>query len=209
MNMKSCIERYVGERYGLEVTVKEPREVVMEPHGKSIRVHKWQIRIMTAPDRPDLPKQMIKIEVASVPAHTREHQFLRQNYEFLPDGYQGMVITVESREEIMADKLIALVDCPYLRHRDIWDLSWLSQQGVRMEAEWVRRKLTDYKIEDYAANAQKMIERLPEIARSDEFTKQMGRFIQQDVRERTLGSGKFVDAMQNEVIGLLRQARQV
>ena len=79
MSMKSCIERYVGERYGLEVTVKEPREVVMEPHGKSIRVHKWQIKIMTAPERPDLPKQMIKIEVASVPAHTRVPQLLRKN----------------------------------------------------------------------------------------------------------------------------------
>jgi len=207
MNMKSCIEQYVGGRYGLEVTVKEPREVVMEQEGKNIRVHKWQIRIVTSPGRPDLPKQMIKIEVASVPAHTRVPQLLRKNYDFLPDGYQDMIVMVESREEIMADKLISLVDCPYLRHRDIWDLQWLHQQGTQIDAELVRSKLTDYKIGDYAAKVDKMVERLPGIVHADEFKNQMGRFIQQDVRERTLHKAKFLDALQNEVIGLLIRAK--
>ena len=30
IDMKSCIERYVGERYGLEITVKEPRDLAEE-----------------------------------------------------------------------------------------------------------------------------------------------------------------------------------
>jgi predicted nucleotidyltransferase component of viral defense system len=63
LRMKSCIERYVGERYGLHVSVKEPRELAHEAQNRHVKVHKWQIRITTAPARRDLPTQMIKIEI--------------------------------------------------------------------------------------------------------------------------------------------------
>ncbi len=207
LSMKSCIERYVGGRYGLEVTVKEPREVIMEPDGKSVRVHKWQIRVVTAPERPDLPKQMIKVEVASVPAHTRVPQLLRQNYDFLPDGYQDMLIMTEAREEIMADKLVSLVDCPYLRHRDIWDLLWLHQQGVEVDGALVRLKLADYSVQEYADKTGGMIERLPRIIHGADFRDQMSRFIPLDVQERTLLKDNFLIALQDTVIRLLTQAK--
>ncbi len=208
MSMKSCLERYVGERYGLEVTVKEPTQVALELRGKNVKVHKWQIRIVTAPGRPDLPKQMIKLEVANVPAYTRVPQLLKRNYDFLPDWYDNVAIMVEAREEIMADKLVSLVDCPRLRHRDIWDLLWLHQQNTETAAELVRHKLVDYQVEHYATKVDQLIERLPDIIRGKEFKDQMARFLPQELQDRALRNENFLAVMQNEVTRLLKKAKQ-
>lgn len=207
LDIKSCVERYLGERYGLEVGVKEPKEVTGESEHRRVKVHKWQIRIVTAPARPDLPKQMIKIEVVNIPAYTRTPQVLRQNYDFLPDGYGDLVILTESLDEIMADKLVSLVDCTaYLRHRDIWDLHWLKQQGATVDGNLVRNKLDDYEVTNYKGNAEQLIERLPDITRSKAFTDQMARFIPLDVQERTLMKDKFLAVLANETTDMLRQA---
>jgi hypothetical protein len=207
LDIKSCVERYLGERYGLEVTVKEPKEMTGESEHRHVKVHKWQIRIVTAPARPDLPKQMIKIEVVDIPAYTRTPQLLRQNYDFLPDGYGDLVILTESLDEIMADKLVSLVNCTaYLRHRDIWDLHWLKQQGAAVDGNLVRHKLDDYGAANYERNATHLIERLPDITRSKEFIDQMARFIPMDVQVRTLMKDKFLAMLANETADMLRKA---
>lgn len=209
LDIKSCVERYLGERYGLEVSVKEPKEVTGKSEHRRVKVHKWQIRIVTAPARPDLPKQMIKIEVADIPAHTRTPQVLRQNYDFLPDGYGDLIVLTESLDEIMADKLVSLVDCTaYLRHRDIWDLHWLKQQGAAIDGSLVRNKLDDYGVTNYQTNAQDLIERLPDIIRGKEFNDQMARFIPMDIQERTLRKEKFLALLANETVDMLRKAMQ-
>jgi predicted nucleotidyltransferase component of viral defense system len=64
-NMKTCIEDYLGERYGLEVNVKEPNELRNEPGYEDIRIDKWQVSVTTSPERRDMPKQRIKIDVNS------------------------------------------------------------------------------------------------------------------------------------------------
>jgi predicted nucleotidyltransferase component of viral defense system len=205
--MKACIERYVGSRYGLEVSVREPRELAHEAANRNVQVHKWQIRVVTAPARRDLPKQMIKVEVANVPAYTREPQQLRRNYDFLPDGYGDLVVLVESLNEIMADKLVSFVDCTaYVRHRDIWDLHWLRQQGATMDPELLRRKLVDYRSVRYPANAAAQIERLPAIIQGKEFRDQMSRFLPAEVQERTLMKDKFLALLVNETTSALEAA---
>jgi predicted nucleotidyltransferase component of viral defense system len=210
LNMKSCIQRYVGERYGLEVTVKEPKELAQRPEHRNVQVHKWQIRVVTAPARPDLPTQMIKIEVANIPAYTRMPQQLRQNYNFLPDGYSDLVIMVESLDEIMADKLVALVDCTaYIRHRDIWDLHWLQQQGAKIDGVLVRNKLRDYGAADYDTKVKNFVVRLPGIIHGKDFRDQMSRFIPLDVQQGTLLKEKFLTLLENETVALLGSAAQL
>ena len=49
MEMKSCIEDYIGSRYGLEVLVREPKEMALEIESRDIHVDKWQIVVVTAP----------------------------------------------------------------------------------------------------------------------------------------------------------------
>lgn len=198
-DIKSCVVDHVGKRYGLEVHVKEPKELAQEPENRHVNVHKWQIGVTTAPERRDLPRQMIKIEVAGVPAYTRTPQSLRHNYDFLPDGYGDLVILVESTDEILADKLVSLVACTaYIRHRDIWDLYWLQQQGARIDPVLVRNKIRDYGLAGYSALAAQLIDRLPAIIRGKEFRDQMSRFIPQDVQERTLLKDKFLALLLRE-----------
>ena len=113
---------------------------------------------------------------------------------------------VESREEIMADKLVSLVDCPYLRHRDIWDLHWLHSQGADVNLELIASKLADYNVIDYAGKVDSMIARLPEIVRGKDFTDQMSRFIPLQIHERTLLKEKFQVVLAQDVAVLLTKA---
>lgn len=205
MAMKTCIEAYLGKRYDLEVNVKEPKEMSREPENKEITVNKWQIQIVTHPERPDLPKQRIKIEVANIPSYTKEPRQLQHNYDFLPDGYSDTLIMVETLDEILADKLISLVNCQaYIRHRDIWDLHWLKQQGALTNLDLIKQKINDYRIENYPQKVEAMISLLPTIIAGKEFREQMSRFLPMDVQERTLLKDKFYLFLQNEVSTLLK-----
>lgn len=205
--MKNCLERFLESRYGLAVSVKEPKDLALEPDSRRVAVHRWQIRITTAPARRDLPKQMIKFEVANVPAYTRVPRVLRENYDFLPDGYGDLIILAESLDEIMADKIVALVDCTaYVRHRDIWDLHWLQRQGASYDAKLVRLKREDYGAIDYSDKAEHFIESLPGIVHGEAFRNQMSRFIPMEVQERTLRKEKFLALLENETAELIKKA---
>lgn len=102
MTMKDCLETYIGKRYGLDVHVKEPKDMEKDPFYGEIKVDKWQISITTAPDRKDIPKQKIKLEVANIPAYSKEPKTLQHNYDFLPSGYQDTVVLTESLDEIIS-----------------------------------------------------------------------------------------------------------
>lgn len=208
--IKKCIEKYIGERYGLEITVKEPKEMAVEADYADIKVDKWQVRITTAPEKKDLPKQKIKLEVANVPAYSHVPQAVKQNYDFLPDGYEDMLIMTESLDEIMADKLVSLPSCQrYVRHRDIWDLRWLKQHGAKINKEYVLAKIKDYKVEKYPEKLNDIINRLDSIVRGREFMDEMSRFIPVDVQERTLKKDKFLEFLVNEVKELLLNVAQL
>lgn len=208
MDMKTCIEDYLGKRYDLEVTVKEPNEMVQDLKEQEIKISKWQIRIATQPERRDLPKQVIKIEVGNIPAYTREPRQLRQNYDFLPDGYNDTLVMVETLDEILVDKLVSLVNSSYIRYRDIWDLHWLKQQNVEMNSNLVLKKINDYKIDNYLVKCQEMIERLPDIIHGKEFKQQMSRFIPMEVQERTILKEKFFPFLQIEITSMLTSLMQ-
>ncbi len=114
MEMKSCIEHYIGSRYGLEVMVKEPKDMALELEFRDIHVDKWQIVVITSPGQRHIPRQKIKIEVANIPAYSQEPCALKHNYDFLPDGYSDTIVMVESLNEIMADKLVFLINCRHI-----------------------------------------------------------------------------------------------
>src|SRR3990167_7784984 len=210
IKMKNCLEKCISRRYGLEILVKEPKEMASISKYQDIKVDKWQISIVTSPERKDIPKQKIKIEVVNIPTYSLVPQSLRQNYEFLPDGYGDTLIMTETLDEIMADKLISLVSCQrYVRYRDIWDLRWLKQQGAGMNAEYILAKIRDYKENDYLAKLKKMINQLDEIVRSKEFQDEMSRFIPIDILEHTLRKEKFIDFLISENKLMLLQVEKI
>lgn len=204
-DMKHCIEKYIGERYGLEVTVKEPKDLKQDPVYSELSIDKWQIAVVTSPERKDLPKQKIKVEVANIPAYTREPQPLLINYDFLPDGYSDTLILTESLDEVMADKIISLpATTRYVRHRDIWDLAWLQQQGATLNMDLVENKVSDYKLEHFNKMLENFLDRLPSIVSSEAFIAEMKRFLPTDVFDRTLAQDKFQVYLQNTLAKLFK-----
>lgn len=207
-DMKSCIEKYIGDRYGLEVNVKEPKELKEDPKYAELSIDKWQIAVVTSPERKDLPKQKIKVEVANIPAYTKEPMSLKINYDFLPDGYSDMLILTETLDEVMADKIISLpATTKYVRHRDIWDLVWLQQQGARLNIELVNKKVADYKLEKYDELLANLLEKLPELVKSEAFIDEMRRFLPTGVFDRTLALEKFQMYLKNTLVKLFKSVQ--
>ena len=206
--MKACLENYIGKRYGLEIFVKQPGELTREPENREVKVDKWQISVITAPGQRHVPRKKIRIKVANVPAYSREPRSLLHNYDFLPDGYGDILVMVETLNEVMADKLIALVNCQaYIRYRDIWDLRLLRQKGADLDLEFISAKIDDYKVTAFPEKVENMIERLPDIVHGKGFQEQMSRFLPLDVQERTLKKEKFHTFLANEITQLLNEVK--
>ena len=174
-----------------------------------VTVTRWQVALVTAPARPDIPKQRIRIEVANVPAYSGELRALQRNYASLPDGYEDILVPVESMDEIMADKLLSLVASEKtVRYRDLWDLPWLHQQGVSPHVEWLRAKITDYGVNDYQTRLQRRLADLSSLIQGDAFRKQMTRFLPMAVLERTLERPGFLDYLERINRELLTNVQQ-
>jgi hypothetical protein len=198
--IKNTIETHIGKRYGLVVNVKEPKAGQDAEDPSGIIVDKWQVSVETAPERKDLPRQRIKIEIANIPAYTCELVPLRLNYDFL-QGYSGdVLVNTETIDEVMADKVLAFpASHSHIRHRDIWDLAWLVQKGAKLDPSMVLKKAEDYRTENYFESLESAIIRLPEIIHSKEFIDQMTRFIDQETIKQTLAKPTFLDYLSKTV----------
>lgn len=202
------VESHVGGRYGLEVTVKEPKSNKTQPERAGVDVHQWRVSIITDPGRKDVPKQRVHIEIAGVPAYTSEVRQLRVNYDFLPDGYGDLLLLVESLDEIMADKLLALAASrERVRHRDIWDLAWLRQRGANVRPDLVGRKINDYGVVGYLALLDSLIEKAPSIISGKSFQNEMKRFLPEDRYQRSLGNSKSERYLTATIVDLYRELK--
>ena len=119
--LADTLVRTLEAKYSLRVRVAEPVKV-------SAGVDTWKLAILTHPGRRDLPPQRIHVDVCAIPSHDRRPMMLR----------------AQSREEILADKIIALAFRPNrLKNRDLWDIAWLKQQGVELPAALIPLKIAD------------------------------------------------------------------
>ena len=204
---KEAVERRVWERFGVEAVVEEPRG---EQIVSGVAVHQWWLVMKLPGSHPGEPHLRVRLEVANVPAYSREVRALHANYDFLPDGYNNLLIAAESRDEVMADKLVSLVasGVDRVRHRDIWDLRWLKQRGAAVRVDWVQRKLRDYGAGDYLAGLDAMRARLPEFTRSEEFREAMSAYQLSETRRNTLEKEEFLQFLAGEVQELLGQVRE-
>ena len=54
-----------------------------------------------------------------------------RNHYGVEMGTSGLILQAQSREEILADKIVALALRPNrIKNRDLWDIVWLKQQGI-------------------------------------------------------------------------------
>ena len=90
-----------------------------------------------------MPAQRINIDICQVPSYEKKPMMLINPYG-VDMGTSGLIIQAQSREEIYADKLLAFALRPNrIKYRDVWDIIWLHQQGLKPRVEWVPNKLAD------------------------------------------------------------------
>ena len=124
-------------KYGLRVEVSEPVR-------ESGSVDTWKLRMITRPEQKGEPSQRINIDICAIPSYDRRPVVLR-NFYGVDMGTAGLIIQAQSREEILADKLVAFALRPNrLKNRDIWDIGWLKQQNIELQLELIPKKVSDH-----------------------------------------------------------------
>lgn len=137
-NMAQILVKNLKTKYGLQVAVSEP----IKDTGN---VDTWMIKVQTRPGRKDLPSQRINIDICAIPSYQQRPMMLLNPYG-IEMGTSGLILQVESREEIFADKWIALALRPNrIKFRDIWDIIWLHQQNIKLSVELIKLKIKDHR----------------------------------------------------------------
>ncbi len=182
-------------KYGLDVTVSEPKKEVGN-------VSTWKLRMITHPGSPNLPAQRIHIDICAIPSHDGRPTVLRNHYN-VDMGTSGLILQAQSREEILADKILALALRPNrLKNRDIWDIVWLRQQGVQLATG-----LVEIKLKDRNRNPNQFLalleERTKELRSNPtlhaEFVKEMQRFLPSSIANQTIMNAEFWPYLLEEV----------
>jgi len=189
----------LSTRYELPVRVSEPKQTAG-------RVSTWKLRIETRPEQRHLPAQRIHLDICALPSYDVRPMTLRNLYE-VDLGTSGLILRAESREEILADKLIALAFRENrLKNRDLWDIAWLTQRGVELPVDLIPKKVRDHGRSDdeFASSLSGRIEHLrSEEARTD-FLKEMRRFLPSATVEETLQQKDYWLWLRGVVVDLSR-----
>lgn len=168
--MVELLKKQMTERYGLELEVKPPSK--HEFNGIDVRT--WQFKIAIPGFQ---RKQMIKVEFCNVPAHDVSAKLMKPRYGFLDDTHSSIMLRVESEREIMADKLTAIANRKYIKARDLWDLKFLSDRGIKPDFELVKTKLKDYDAQNFAHKIEESIARLTAETAPAAFMAEMEKFV--------------------------------
>lgn len=174
-------------RYDLTVDVSEP-------HRQTGNVDTWKLKVVIRPEQSNLPMQRINIDICSIPSYEPKPMMLLNHYG-IEMGTSGLILQVESREEILANKIVALALRPNrIKNRDLWDITWLRQQTVELPLPLLVKKIADHKqtIEDFLVLLEKRLNRLNNDAMSREsFIQEMQRFLPPGVAKRTVENDEF------------------
>jgi len=182
-----CLEQGLETKYGLAVSVSEP---VRETGN----VDTWKVRIVTRPKRRELPSQRIHLDICSLPSYTSRPRVMVKRYG-IAMGTSGLILQAQSREEILADKVVAVALRPNrVKYRDLWDIAWLRQQDVRLPVALVPRKLADRHCapDEFLAEFSERIDLLvSEETQQEAFLSEMRRFLPPDVIVTTAARPEF------------------
>lgn len=125
-------------KYGLVVDVSEPAR-------ETGNVDTWKLKMVTRPEQKGAPAQRINVDICAVPSYDKRPMTL-QNHYAVDMGTSGLILQAESREELLADKLVAVaLRSGRIKNRDLWDIVWLKQQGIAMPLELLQNKIADYR----------------------------------------------------------------
>jgi hypothetical protein len=172
----------IQARYNLPVRISEP----VRTDGK---VSTWKLTIETRPGNCHLPAQRIHLDICAIPSHDPRPLMLRNLYG-LDLGTSGLILQAQSREEILADKIIALAFREgRIKNRDLWDIAWLVQRGIVLPVNLIALKINDH--QRSACEFRSLLETRVASLDSDpqvreDFLKEMGRFLPASTVRETL-----------------------
>lgn len=190
------------DRYGLPVRVSEP----VKTGGN---VSTWKLVIETRPGRRPLPAQRINLDICAIPSHDPRPMMLRNLYG-IDLGTSGLILQAQSREEILADKLIAIAFRENrIKNRDLWDIVWLARQGIELPAHLIPVKIRDHNREAAAFIASldaRLAALRVEPDMRGEFMKEMRRFLPVAVVRDTIEKEPYWSYLTDVVTDLGRNA---
>ena len=187
-DFSKAVIRDMHEVYGLKnetISVHEPQNI-NSLYGQDIYAAQWTINVALAKDSEK--KISVNIKVVNVPAHdvtiksiNKSSSFLRyHNYEIVP----SILINVESEEELIIDKYVALISRDYINYEDLFDLKYLRDYNTlfnicRNTALFIQ-KLNDYRC-DFSKIRENIKKKLNYLNEEDvilrEFKKEMEKYI--------------------------------
>jgi predicted nucleotidyltransferase component of viral defense system len=157
-----------------EISLKKPEHPDLVRQS-AVNVAAWQIIVPVEATR-NAPKSRIKIEFANVPAYATKPMPVRATSGLVQ--VEDVILTVETPDEILADKAVALTARAVLKFRDVWDVWFLQDRlDAKADRETVRKKFNDYGTSEPDAKAQKRITELSEKATANAFLAEMRRFL--------------------------------
>jgi predicted nucleotidyltransferase component of viral defense system len=174
-------------KYGLPVEVSEPQR-------ETGNVDTWKLRVFTRPAQKHLPIQRINIDICALPSYDRQPMMLRNHYG-VEMGTSGLILQAQSREEILADKMVALALRPNrLKSRDLWDIVWLNRQGITLPVQLVLQKALDRR-QEFPSFLEQLQQRIM-LLQSDpavrkDFLAEMRRFLPPEVFGENLETDEF------------------
>jgi predicted nucleotidyltransferase component of viral defense system len=157
-----------------EISLKQP-PLPMTIKSDSVKVAAWQISVPVASLR-HLPKSRIKIEFSNVPSYDSGPNVAKA----VPGLVQmeDVILTVESINEILADKAVALTARQALKYRDVWDVWFLTNKlNAQIERDMVARKFGDYGTLNVETKARQRQEELMKDTTEKAFLDEMNRFL--------------------------------
>jgi predicted nucleotidyltransferase component of viral defense system len=157
-----------------QIVLKPPaRSTLME--SDSVSVAAWQI-VVPIGQAPRSAKSRIKIEFANVPSYDSGPNVARVTPGLAQ--VQDVILTVESANEILADKAVALIARKVLKYRDVWDV-WYLGTMLRAHADRaiIVRKFRDYGTAGVEAKAKQRQKELAKGSTAKLFLEEMRRFL--------------------------------
>ncbi|MDO8283488.1 MAG: nucleotidyl transferase AbiEii/AbiGii toxin family protein [Rhodoferax sp.] len=194
--LETEIQKYIQNKYETEVWVNKPTE---EKQGNT---SSWKISIVKEANRPDLPRQQMHIDVCAIPSFDVEKRALLNHYNIVVPT-EGLLIPVQSLQEILVDKLIALAyRARRIKPRDVWDIVWIKQRGIDISPVLVDKKL-EARGKDKKEFVESLRIQIDKLMQDDEvrtdFSMEISRFVPKQVKERTLDNPDYWAYVQSEV----------
>jgi predicted nucleotidyltransferase component of viral defense system len=190
------IQKYIQKKYETQIWVNKPSQ------DKQGDTSSWQISIEKEANRPDLPRQKMHIDVCAIPSFDIERRPLINHYDVVVPT-EGLLIPVQSLEETLADKFIALAyRSRRIKPRDVWDILWIKQRGIDVSIELINKKLAAREktkahfIESLTLQVEKLLNE--EEVKAD-FNNEMSRFIPSQIKARTIDNPEYWQYVQLEI----------